>query len=92
MTFEELSIFFKKMYVHCLRRICKNILYRAPRMSFDHQTLQASIIFVHNHFHKVSDFFEMFCYVFLRECSVGAPSWGSATTFPYGVITVFIIV
>ena len=34
--------------------------------------------FVDDHFHKVSDFFKMFWYLFLR----GAPRRGSATTFP----------
>lgn len=49
-------------------------LYIAPRMSFRHQILQAPKTFGHNHTHKVSDFFEMFCEVFLswvhRGCNV----------------------
>ena len=45
-------------------------------MLFDHQFLQAPITFVDDHFHEVSDFFEMFSYVFLRGCTVGAPRVG----------------
>ena len=38
-------------------------------MLFEHQILQAPITFVDNHSHKVSEFFEMFWYVFLRGCT-----------------------
>ena len=41
-------------------------------MLFAHHILQAFLTFVDDHSHKVTEFFEFFCYVFLRGCTVGA--------------------
>ena len=59
-----------------------SFLYIAHRMLFGQQTLQAPITFVDHQSHKFLELFEMFCYVFLRGCTVGAPRVGAATTFP----------
>ena len=67
MTSEEnCTNFFYKFWSNNARTfwVILSFLYRAPRMSFDHQNLQASLAFLDNHSHKVSDFFEMFWYVF----------------------------
>ena len=54
--------------------------YRAPQMSFVPQTLQAFITFVHNHVHKVSDFFRNNLLHFLTSCCRGCTKLGYRKT------------